>query len=173
MKAKIIARKFTVDDKTRDYVAKKFAKLDKFFSPETEASVTLYGRKGEERVELTIFHGGTIFRAEVTDKDYQPAIVKAVDIIERQIRKNRTRLEKKLHIPKEQLPAGEIPEEEEPIVISKVKRFDIVPMTVEEAIMQMNLLSHEFYLFRNVDTGAMNLVYKRKENDYGVIEPVE
>ena len=95
-----------------------------------------------------------------------------LDVIERQIRKNRTRLEKQIHITKEAFGDPTVSEPEEEIRISKTKRFEIRPMTVEEAIMQMNLLSHTFYLFRNSDTGELNVVYKRRENDYGLIEPI-
>ena len=82
-----------------------------------------------------------------------------------------SRLEKRLHIPKETFADAAEAVDEEEIRISKVKKFDISAMTVEEAIMQMNLLSHEFYLFRNAETGELNVVYKRRENDYGLIEP--
>lgn len=173
MKAKINARKFTVDDKTREYINKKLAKLDKFFPTDTEANVSLFGKKGVERVELTIQKNGTIFRAEVSDNEYESALIKAVEIIERQIRKNRTRLEKKIHLPKETFVDADVTDTEDEITVTKVKKFEILPMTVEEAILQMNLLSHEFYLFRNAESGMLNVVYKRKENDYGVIEPIE
>lgn len=173
MKIKINAKKFTVDDRTREYIEKKLAKLDKFFPADTEATVSLFGRKSEERVELTIQKNGTLFRAEVTDNEYESALIKAVDIIERQIRKNRTRLEKKIHLPKDTFAEFDIGEAEDEIRVTKVKKFEILPMTVDEAILQMNLLSHEFYLFRNAENGMLNVVYKRKENDYGVIEPVE
>ena len=173
MKIRFVARKFTLTDDVKERVQKKLQKLDKFFSSDTEAAVALYGEKIGERIEVTIYHGGTIFRAEESDKDIACALDKALDVIERQIRKNRTRLENKIHITKDSFadPAAfEEPEEE--IKISKTKRFEIRPMTVEEAIMQMNLLSHSFYLFRNSETGELNVVYKRRENDYGLIEPI-
>ncbi len=173
MKIKINAKKFTVDDRTREFIDKKLAKLDKFFPTDTEATVSLFGRRGEERVELTIQKNGTIFRAEVAENEYETALIKAIDRIERQIRKNRTRLEKKIHIPKETFVEEDVNESEDEIKVTKTKKFEIVPMTVEEAILQMNLLSHEFYLFRNAESGMLNVVYKRKENDYGVIEPIE
>ena len=102
----------------------------------------------------------------------QDFLNEALPLIERQIRKNRTRLEKQIHITKEAFGDPTVSEPEEEIRISKTKRFEIRPMTVEEAIMQMNLLSHTFYLFRNSDTGELNVVYKRRENDYGLIEPI-
>ena len=173
MKIRFVARKFTLTDDVKERVQKKLQKLDKFFSSDTEAAVALYGERIGERIEVTIYHGGTIFRAEESDKDIACALDKALDVIERQIRKNRTRLEKKIHITKDSFadPAAfEEPEEE--IKISKTKRFDIRPMTVEEAIMQMNLLSHSFYLFRNSESGELNVGYTRRENDYGLIEPI-
>lgn len=172
MKIRFIARKFTLTDDVKERVQKKLQKLDEFFPPETEATVALYGEKIGERIEVTIYRGGTIFRAEESDKDVACALDTALDVIERQIRKNRTRLEKQIHITKEAFGDPTVAEPEEEIRISKTKRFEIRPMTVEEAIMQMNLLSHTFYLFRNSDTGELNVVYKRRENDYGLIEPI-
>ena len=101
MKIRFVARKFTLTDDVKERVQKKLQKLDKFFSSDTEAAVALYGEKIGERIEVTIYHGGTIFRAEESDKDIACALDKALDVIERQIRKNRTRLEKKIHITKD------------------------------------------------------------------------
>ncbi len=173
MTTKIITKKFTLNDDVKGWLQKKLKKLDKFFPADTEVAVTLASQKNGERVELTINRNGAIFRAEEVDRDYLCALDKAVDVIERQIRKNRTRLEKKIYIKKDTFTPEESAEIEEEFKISKVKKFDIIPMTVEEAILQMNLLSHEFFLFKNVETGNLNVVYKRKENDYGLIEPLE
>ena len=174
MKIKFNARKFDLTDAVRLRFQKKLSKLDKFFPADTEATVSLYQEKVGERVEITIYRGGTIFRAEQTDKDVACALDAAMEVLERQIRRNRTRLEKRKQIPQEIV--FDYPDEaggEDELKISKVKKFDILPMSVEEAIMQMNLLSHTFYLFRNADTGLLNVVYKRRENDYGIIEPKE
>ena len=171
MKIRFIARKFNLTDDVKAHIEKKLKKLDKFFPSDTEAAVALYEERTGEKIEVTIYRGGSIFRAEESDKDFICALDKAMDVIERQIRKNRTRLEKRLHIPKETFADAAEAVDEEEIRISKVKKFDISAMTVEEAIMQMNLLSHEFYLFRNAETGELNVVYKRRENDYGLIEP--
>ncbi len=175
MKPIIISKKFELTQDVKDRITKKLNKLNKFFDSETEATVRLKEERGRVIVEITIYKGSSIFRAEETDKDAIFAIDHAVDVIERQIRKNRTRLYKRLYsnadiIPEEEAIDSEIEEE---IKISKVKKFEFAPMTVEEAIMQMNLLSHEFFMFRNAETGTFNLVYKRKENEYGVIEPKE
>ncbi|HBL83906.1 MAG: ribosomal subunit interface protein [Clostridiales bacterium GWF2_38_85] len=172
MKPIIVARKFNVTDDIRARINKKLKKFDKFFPEETETTITLFEKRGRETVEITFFRNGTIFRAEETDKDVICALDKAVDVLERQIIKNRTRLEKKIHIVKEiPIPVTDEPEEE--IKITKHKKFEILPMSVEEAVMQMNLLSHTFYMFRNTDSGVINLVYKRKNDEYGIIEPTE
>jgi putative sigma-54 modulation protein len=175
MKPIIISKKFELTPDVKDRICKKLNKLNKFFDPETEATVRLKEERGRVIVEITIYKGSSIFRAEETDKDPIFAIDHAVDVIERQIRKNRTRLYKRLYSNENAIPEVDAmdSEIEEEIKISKVKKFEFAPMTVEEAIMQMNLLSHEFFMFRNAETGMFNLVYKRKENEYGVIEPKE
>ena len=154
------------------YAEKKVGKLDRFFKEDATAAVTFSIERDRNRVEVTIRSGGTIFRASESTSDMHASIDAAVATLERQIRKNRTRLEKQIHITKEAFGDPTVSEPEEEIRISKTKRFEIRPMTVEEAIMQMNLLSHTFYLFRNSDTGELNVVYKRRENDYGLIEPI-
>ena len=173
MKIRIITKKFTLTDDVREWIEKKLKKLDKFFPEDTEATVALSSTKIGERIELTIYRNGSIFRSEVSDKDYKCALDTAMENIERQIRKNRTRLEKKNHMKKEMFAQEELSEAEEEIAVAKVKRFEMHAMTVEEAILQMNLLNHGFYMFLNSETGIYNVVYKREDNQYGVIEPIE
>ncbi len=173
MKLSILTRKYELTDDVKERLQKKLDKLDKFFPKETEAKVSLKEEGGKTRVEVTIRQGGAIFRSEESDKEVYNAIDRVEDILERQIRKNRTRLEKKIHFAKDTFADVDDADTEEELKISKVKKFEMSPMSVEEAIMQMNLLSHEFYVFRNYDTGAINVVYKRKGESYGVIEPVD
>ncbi len=173
MKIRIITKKFTLTDDVREWVGKKLKKLDKFFPEDTEATVALSSTKLGERVELTIYRNGSIFRSEIADKDYKCALDTAIENIERQIRKNRTRLEKKIHVKKEVFAEAEAAEAEEELAVAKVKRFEMQAMTVEEAILQMNLLQHNFYMFLNIESGRYNVVYKRDDNQYGVIEPIE
>ena len=173
MKIRIITKKFTLTDDVREWIEKKLKKFDKFFSEDTEATVALSSNKIGERIELTIYRNGSIFRSEVSDKDYKCALDTAMENIERQIRKNRTRLEKKLHVKKEMFTDIDLAEAEETISVVKVKRFEMQAMTVEEAILQMNLLQHNFYMFLNSESGRYNVVYKRDDKDYGVIEPIE
>ena len=172
MKAIIVARKFNVTEDIKARIDKKLKKLDKFFPEILDATVTLSEKRGRETVEITFFRNRTIFRAEETGKDAISALDKAVDVLERQIRKNKTRLEKQKHIVKE-LPEALKDETEEVIKVTRQKKFEILPMSVEEAVMQMNLLSHSFFMFRNAETGSMNVVYKRNDDEYGIIEPIE
>lgn len=179
MKFTIIGRKIEVTDKVRDYVEKKLGKLDKFFKEESEARIVLGTIKDNEYIEASIYASGMIYRAEASDKEILAAIDKIVDVIERQIRKNKTRLAKKIKkdaaidtmlISGESYTEGEETGEFE---IVKTKRFTVKPMSPEEAVLQMNLLGHSFFVFKNVETDEMNVVYKRKDGKYAIIESVE
>ena len=179
MKFNIIARRYDLTDKIREYIEKKLSKLDKFFKEEASARVVLGTIKDNDYIEAQINAGGMIFRAEVEDKEILAAIDRIVDVIERQIRKNKTRLEKKIKkdaaleaklISGEEYKGGE---ETDDFEIVKVKRFQVKPMSPEEAVLQMNLLGHTFFVFKNTDTNEMNVVYKRKDGRYAVIESVE
>lgn len=178
MKINIIGRKITVTDKIRDYAEKKLGKLDKFFKEESEARVVIGTIKDNEYVEASVFASGMIYRAEVVDVDVITALDKIVDVIERQIRKNKTRLEKR--IKKEAvndnilLSGGNYTDGEDlsEIKIVKKKRFAVKPMSAEEAVLQMNLLGHSFFVFKNQETDQMNVVYKRKDGNYAIIESI-
>ena len=170
MKITIVGRKFHVTDDLKDKVEKKLSKFDKFFDDEAVANVTMRSQKNDEILEITIFYKGTMFRSETSDKEIENALDKSVDIIERQIRKNKTRLEKKFKTGAfESIPFDEAEDE---IKVTKTKQFVILPMSVEEAILQMNLLGHNFFLFINEENDNINLVYKKANEEYGVIEPV-
>ena len=149
--------------------------MDRYFKTEAEASVTLSVEKERCIVELTLRSGSMLFRAEESvNNEMRAAIDQAVSVIERQIRKNKTRLEKRLRQGafEREVPAAmvdEIPEEKE-FNLVRTKRFSMKPMTVEEAILQMNLLDHNFFAFRNQeDDGAFAVVYKRNNGGYGLI----
>ncbi len=177
MKFNIMGRKMTVNEKNSEYIKKKLSKLDKFFKSEAEARVVIGTVKDREYIEATIYYEGIIFRAEVIDSEIFAAADKAVDIIERQIRKNKTKLEKRTH--KEAFSADlqdfdDATEEEAPeFTIVKRKRFQVKPMSAEEAVLQMNLLGHNFFVFKNQDTDEMNVLYKRKDGNYAIIESTE
>ncbi len=176
MKLTITGKKFTVTEDIRERITEKLSKFDKYFSGEADGSVMLRSRKNIELIEITIYYKGTMFRAEVEDEKAENALDRAVDIIERQIRKNKTKLERRLKI-------GEFDKtlladiqwkdaEEEEIEIGRTKQFVLKPMTPEEAVLQMNLLDHEFFIFLNSLTGNTCVVYKRKEDKYGLIEAI-
>ena len=176
MKITIVGRKLNVYDDTRELIEKKLAKLDKYFKAEaTEATVTLSRKRNVSSLDVTINAGGTLFRSEVDADDFRIALDQTVDHIESQIRKNKTKLAKRLRenvMDMSMIPdPEEIIPEDEPII--RVKQFEFKPMTAEEAIMQMNLLGHSFYVFNDVTTGDTCVVYTRKDGDYGLIEPMK
>ncbi len=173
MKVKFTARRFTLTDDVKARVEKKLSKLDKFFPADTEAAVKLTTQNSDERIEITVICKGVLFRAEESAKDYACALDSALDSLERQIRKNRTRLEKRRVYDKNVFDDISYDEPEDDIRITKVKRFTMIPMSPEEAVMQMNLSGHTFFVFRNADTDSINVVYKRSEEDYGIIEPAD
>lgn len=174
MKFKVIGKNIEVTDALKNAISKKIGRLEKFFKPATEVHVTLSVVRSRQIIEITIPFNGVLLRAEESNLDMYESIDKAVDVIERQIRRNKTRLAKSLHeeafIPQNFFINEDIPEEEEFNVV-RSKRFAIKPMDVEEAILQMNLLGHQFFVFSNSDTNEVNVVYKRKDGNYGLIEP--
>ncbi len=173
MKTLIVAKQITVTDDLKAIIEKKLEKFDKFFNDNASASVVLSRKREKEILELTITVGSTLFRAEEESDTFRNALDNAVDIIERQIRKNKTRLQKRLRDGYFDHAVYDIePDEDEeaPFKIRE-KTFPFRPMSVEEAILQMNLLGHQFFVFVNADTEKTNVIYKRKDNDYGLIVP--
>lgn len=174
MKTLITARQVTVPDKLRDIITKKLTRFDKFFDESAEANVTLRKRKNKEVLELTIVNSGTIFRAEQEDESFQNALDSACDRILGQIRKNKAKLQKRLRSGK--FDAGIVSENwddgsDDVTPDIRVKTFNIKPMTPEEAILQMDLLGHEFFVFENAENGQTNVVYRRNGSSYGLIVP--
>lgn len=169
----IIVRGKNIDvtDALKDYVDKRVGKLEKYFEGIHDAQVTLIVEKDTHRVEVTLPVNGVIFRGEESTPDMYSSIDLVVDKLEKQIAKYKSKLSKKLHknFILEAVPVGH-PEHEEPQIM-KTKRFAIKPMQIEEAVMQMNLVGHNFYVFSNSETDEVNVVYKRKDGNYGLIEP--
>ena len=166
-------KKFDVTDAMRDYAEKKIGKIDRLFRTESDASVTFSSGRGRYTAEVTIRNNGMIYRVSEVTSDMYASIDSAVAAIERQVRKNKTRLEKRLREGAFERTA-EVPveEDEEPeeFRIVREKRFSIKPMTPEEAILQLDLLGHEFFAFRNEqEDGVFAIVYKRKNGGYGLI----
>lgn len=171
MKITVVCRQITVDEGLKALVAKKLARLDKFFAHEGDATVTFSKKRNRETLEITINAANTLFRSEVEDESFQNALDRSIDLIERQIRKNKTRLAKRLRdgvfneIP---VPTPE-DAEEDPEFIIRTKTFRLKPMSAEEAILQMNLLGHQFFMFEDQDSGETCVVYTRKDGAYGLI----
>ena len=174
MKYSFIGKNIAVTAKLKERSEAKLGKLQKFFKEDTEVFVTMSIQRNLQIFEVTIPYCGVVFRAETSSEDMFASIDKAVDILERQIRKNKTRLERKLRenaFDPQNFLAEDVDEEDFRVI--KAKRFSTKPMDVEEAILQMNLLGHEFFVFVNATTQQKNVVYKRNDGDYGLIEPEE
>lgn len=172
MKIAITGRQMTVRDSLKELTLSKLERFEKFFDDNTEVYVSFSIRRGLQMVEITISTPTTMFRSEEGDETFQNAIDTAVDTLERQIRKNKTRLEKRFKNGAfRSLPEDDEDIEEETEFKIKKKAFPIKPMSVEEAIMQMNLIDHQFFVFIDADTEHTSVVYKRKDGNYGLITP--
>ena len=175
MKINIVGRQMNVWDEMKSIIETKLEKLGKYFNDECSATVTLSSKHNKKCIEITIVSAGTIFRSEVQEETFRNALDRAIYAIERQIRKNKTRLAKRLRSGAFDggiIDTGEDFEEEAEFKIRR-KEFTLKPMSVEEAIMQMNLLGHEFFVYKDDKSDDVCVVYKRKDGDYGLIETHE
>lgn len=176
MKFHFVERRMAVSEALKEYAQKKISKLDKYFKKEAEAQITFATEGNRHILEVTVNNDGMYYRARIEGDDVYASADSALAAIERQIHKNKTRLEKRLRqgafereIPSAM--AEPIVDEEQDFDIIRTKQFTLKPMTPEEAILQMNLLSHEFFVFRNFTSGGrFAVVYKRKGGGYGMIE---
>ena len=173
MKITYTARKVNLRDNFKERVEKKLKKFEKIFSEDATANVVVTLNKNNQTVEITIKDNSMIYRAEKTQLEMNDALDKCVDVLGRQLRKNKAKLEKKLK-------SGSIDDlfeanvediDEVEYKLVRTKRIPLKPVTVDEAILQMNLLGHKFYMFTNVDTGEVNVVYTRDDGAYGLLEP--
>lgn len=178
MKISIIGKNIEVSDYLHDLITKKVGKLDKYFPEDTEAHVTLAVERNRHIVEVTIPYAGGIIRGEETSGDMYASVDNVLAKLEKQIVRHRTKLEKNLKAGAFKAPEPVFNEtfdeedlDEKPAQVVKIKHFDIKPMTVDEAMLQLELLGHSFYMFTNGDTGVINVLYKRKDGNYGLIEP--
>ena len=169
----ITGRNMVVTEGLREAVEEKLGKLDKFFASETEVHVTLSVQKEQQKIEVTIPVKGHIIRSEQESNDMYVSIDLVEEVIERQLRKYKNKI-----VDKQQSAANfqkayldKDYEEDEEVKIIRTKKFDIKPMYPEDACVQMELLGHNFFVFCNAETDQVNVVYKRKGNTYGLIEP--
>ena len=171
MKITAIGRQLSVRDSMRELAEKKLSKFDRFFGEDAEAVVKFSVVRDKERVEVTILYNGTFFRSEEENSTFANALDCAVEALERQIRKNKTRLEKRVRENAFDSYSEDADAYEETDFDIRVKTFPFKPMAVEEAIMQMNLLEHQFFCFINSENEKTCVVYKRKNGGYGLIIP--
>lgn len=180
MKITTTGRKVNLRDNFKNLAQKKLSRFDRIFDEDAEANVVVTVEKNRQTVEVTIRQPGMICRAEATEPEMNDALDRVVSALGRQIRKNKTRLEKRVHSGAidqyvvgypEQEEAG-LPEDGAYEVVRR-KHFYVKPMAVEEAILQMNMLGHQFFMFRSEETGEISVVYRRKDGAYGLLEPSE
>ena len=177
MKFVFTDKKVNLPRKVHAYAEKKVGKLDRYFKTDAEAAIVFSVEKDRNNVELTIRSGGTIIRVAESTSDMFATIDAAVASVERQLRKNKARLEKRLRqdafvrsVDEEEISSFAPEADEEEFRIVRTKKFPIRPMTVEEAILQMNLVDHTFFAFRDADAdGSFAVVYKRNDGGYGLI----
>lgn len=173
MKFIILGRNIEVTPGLRSAVEEKIGKLEKYFNPDTEVHVTLSVEKERQKIEVTIPVKGSIIRSEQVSNDMYVSIDLVEEIIERQLKKYKNKI-----VDKHQA-AGSFSQmymdndymDDEEVKIVRTKKFDIKPMYPEDACIQMELLGHNFFVFNNAETGQVNVVYKRKGDTYGLIEP--
>lgn len=168
----ISGKNIDVTDGLKNAVQDKLGKLERYFTPETEIIVTLSVEKERQKIEVTIPVKGSIIRSEQVSNDMYVSIDLVEEVIERQLRRYKNKLvDKQQESSNFQKTFIEDDIEDEEVTISRSKKYDVKPMYPEDACVQMELLGHSFYVFINAETDQVNVVYKRKGNTYGIIEP--
>ena len=171
MKVTCTGRRVTLKPGFIEKAEARLAKLDKFFPGEAEARVTVNVEKSGQTVEITVREGGLVLRAEKSADRMEDALNDACDLLVRRVVKQRKRLGDKLTSAAAEVPAAVEPEEDYEII--REKHFAVKPCSTDEAILQMNLLGHSFYVYRSADTGGIQVVYRRTDGGYGVLVPEE
>lgn len=174
MKFIVAGKNIDLTEALKERAMKKVGKLEKFFHTDAEAHITMSVQKNRQIVEVTIPFKGGLFRAQEENEDMYASIDKVVDSLEGQIIRNKTKISKKYHesgLKFENVNFDAHEDEIEEFKVVRSKKFPIKPMTIEEAILQMNMLGHEFFMFSNSDTMEANVVYRRRDGNYGLIEP--
>ncbi len=171
MNVLVKGRNIEVTPAMREYVEKKVTKITKQFKAVDDIVAVLKVENGEHIAEITVPASGILLRAQEKSKDMYGSIDQVVDKIERQIRKYKTRLMKRKYSNFQDVPDAPAVEEDNEFAIIKSKTFSMNPMNAEEAILQMNLLNHDFFIFYDPDAGSANVVYRRKDGNYGLLIP--
>ncbi len=171
MKTTITARKVNLTDSFKDRVESKLAKLDKFFDDDSQAQVTVSSGKKDVKVEITVKNKGYVYRVERTAKDKNDALESSVDSLVKQIVKNKSKLANRFKSGAFEESAIYGVEAEDEFDLIKTKTFSVKPMNVDEAILQMNMTGHAFFIFMNEDDDGVNVVYRRNDGGYGLLVP--
>lgn len=167
-----------VTEPIRNHVTRKLAKLERFFKRILDATVHFYSERGRVKVEVTMTASGVVLRGEGDGPDWRTAFDEVLDKLERQVKRHKEKLERKGLLKKEELPAlegmsgGMGQEEAVADRVVKTKEFVLRPMSLEDAILQMELLGHTFFVFKDLDKERVQVVYKRKDGNYGLIDLV-
>ena len=174
MKFTIYGKNMHVSEGLKEALKKKFEKFDRYFGQETEVYATFSKEKNYQMLEITIPMGRTILRAEEKTEDMLGSIEAVVDKLEGQLRKHKTKLQKRYaeDALKYNLDELDGEDEDEEAKVVRTKKFAVKPMSVDEATMQMELLGHDFFVFLNAETEDVNVVYMRRDGNYGLIEPI-
>lgn len=175
MKTTFTGRKVALRDNFKNLAEKKLSRFDKLFDGNASATVIVTIEKNRQTVEVTIYHNGAIYRAESTTEEMNEALDKVIEALAKQFRKHKTKLAKRLrkdslenYLPEKENLDESIFEEDQYNIV-RIKNFPIKPLDVEEAILQMNMTGHQFYMFKNVENNQINVVYRRKKGDYGLL----
>jgi len=172
MKFVYASKDMAISESLKARVEKKLSKMERYFREEPEATIRFKMQKGARNIaEITVNAGGVILRAEESSNDMYLSIDRAVDKLESQLRRHRTKLEKRIRTA-ELEPVYEAPAyEEQTYDIVRTKKFSVKPMSVEDAITQMELLGHDFFIFLNEENETMNVLYRRNDGTYGLLQP--
>lgn len=173
MRVMVIGKNINVTPALKEMIEKKISKLDRYFTPGVEARATLSVQKNRQIFEVTIPFNGVILRCEESTDDMYKSIDLVENKLERQIRKQRTKLSRRSNNSLRFFNMEEVAVEDQDTSreIVKSKKFNIKPMTADEAILQMELVEHDFFVFKDADTNNINVIYKRKDGNYGILEP--
>ncbi len=171
MRVTVIGKNIEVTQALKGIVEKKISKMDRYFEPHIEARATLSVHKNRQTIEVTIPFNGVILRCEESTSDMYKSIDLVENKLQRQIRKQRTKLQRRNNESLRFTNIETIDNKEDDGEIVKVKKFNIKPMSTEEAILQMELVQHNFFVFKDSDTENINVIYKRNDGNYGLLEP--
>ena len=175
MRLQVKGRNLEVSESIRAYAEEKLRKLDRHLAPPTQVELELAVEKNpsiasNHVAEATVWTKGPVLRARETSPDMRASIDQLVDKLERQVKRYRDKRRRRNHAPGPITPAAVEPVQAEPLIV-KTKQFAVKPMSAEEAVLQLELVGHDFFVFQDADSGDVNVVYRRRDGNYGVIEP--